>query len=103
MTQSLREKIRKKSRLLHRVIDLKFIWVVIRKVQCYRRDCGCVVFSGHDGHQGALTSIACNKEGTLALTGSVDGQAKLFNTSTGKVRRVTSAAPSVFLPVTLYC
>uniref|UniRef100_A0A671Q687 Angio-associated migratory cell protein-like n=1 Tax=Sinocyclocheilus anshuiensis TaxID=1608454 RepID=A0A671Q687_9TELE len=43
------------------------------------------VIKGHDGHQGALTSIACNKEGTLALTGSVDGQAKLFNTSTGKV------------------
>ncbi|KTG34355.1 hypothetical protein cypCar_00043090 [Cyprinus carpio] len=42
------------------------------------------VIKGHDGHQGALTSIACNKEGTLALTGSVDGQAKLFNTSTGK-------------------
>ncbi|XP_052414178.1 angio-associated migratory cell protein [Carassius gibelio] len=43
------------------------------------------VIKGHDGHQGALTSIACNKEGSLALTGSVDGQAKLFNTSTGKL------------------
>ncbi|KAL1272179.1 hypothetical protein QQF64_028041 [Cirrhinus molitorella] len=43
------------------------------------------VIKGHDGHQGALTSVACNKEGTLVLTGSVDGQAKLINTSTGKV------------------
>lgn len=62
-----------------------------------------LVFSGHDGHQGALTSIACNKEGTLALTGSVDGQAKLINTSTGKVRRVTAVPTSVFLPVTMHC
>ncbi|KAI2663982.1 Angio-associated migratory cell protein [Labeo rohita] len=43
------------------------------------------VIKGHDGHQGALTSLMCNKEGTLVLTGSVDGQAKLINTSTGKV------------------
>ncbi|XP_076872087.1 angio-associated migratory cell protein [Brachyhypopomus gauderio] len=43
------------------------------------------VIKGHDGHQGALTSMECNKDGTLVLTGSVDGQAKLLNTSTGKV------------------
>ncbi|XP_072539040.1 angio-associated migratory cell protein [Salminus brasiliensis] len=43
------------------------------------------VIKGHDGHQGPLTSIECNKDGTLVLTGSVDGQAKLVNTSTGKV------------------
>ncbi|XDV35108.1 hypothetical protein PO909_005135, partial [Leuciscus waleckii] len=44
----------------------------------------CVI-KGPDGHQGPLTALACNKEGTLVLTGSVDGQAKLINTSTGKV------------------
>uniref|UniRef100_A0A3B4DQD6 Angio-associated migratory cell protein n=1 Tax=Pygocentrus nattereri TaxID=42514 RepID=A0A3B4DQD6_PYGNA len=43
------------------------------------------VIKGHDGHQGALTSMECNKDGSLVLTGSVDGQAKLINTSTGKV------------------
>ncbi|XP_026875977.2 angio-associated migratory cell protein [Electrophorus electricus] len=43
------------------------------------------VIKGQDGHQGALTSMECNKDGTLVLTGSVDGQAKLINTSTGKV------------------
>lgn len=41
--------------------------------------------SGQDGHQGALTCLACNKDGTLVLTGSVDGHAKLINTATGKV------------------
>ncbi|XP_066520983.1 angio-associated migratory cell protein [Hoplias malabaricus] len=43
------------------------------------------VIKGNDGHQGALTSLECNKDGSLVLTGSVDGQAKLINTSTGKV------------------
>ncbi|XP_062852856.1 angio-associated migratory cell protein [Trichomycterus rosablanca] len=43
------------------------------------------VIKGHDGHQGPLTSMECNKDGSLVLTGSVDGQAKLINTSTGKV------------------
>lgn len=41
--------------------------------------------SGQDGHQGALTCLACNKDGSLMLTGSVDGCAKLINTTTGKV------------------
>ncbi|KAI1899463.1 hypothetical protein AGOR_G00062060 [Albula goreensis] len=43
------------------------------------------VIKGNDGHQGALTCIACNKDGSLVLTGSVDSQAKLINTATGKV------------------
>ncbi|KAB5583855.1 hypothetical protein PHYPO_G00100530 [Pangasianodon hypophthalmus] len=43
------------------------------------------VIKGYDGHQGPLTSMECNKDGTLVLTGSTDGQAKLINTSTGKV------------------
>uniref|UniRef100_A0A8C5EIR5 Angio-associated migratory cell protein n=1 Tax=Gouania willdenowi TaxID=441366 RepID=A0A8C5EIR5_GOUWI len=43
------------------------------------------VIKGQDGHQGALTCLACNKDGSLVLTGSVDGNAKLINTSTGKV------------------
>ncbi|XP_024150309.1 angio-associated migratory cell protein [Oryzias melastigma] len=40
---------------------------------------------GQDSHVGALTCLACNKDGSLLLTGSVDGSAKLINTSTGKV------------------
>lgn len=43
------------------------------------------VVKGPDGHRGALTCLACNKDGSLVLTGSVDGSAKLINTSTGKV------------------
>ncbi|KAK7893289.1 hypothetical protein WMY93_022441 [Mugilogobius chulae] len=43
------------------------------------------VIKGQDGHQGALTCLACNKDGSLVLTGSVDGGAKLINTITGKV------------------
>ncbi|CAG5933274.1 angio-associated migratory cell protein [Menidia menidia] len=43
------------------------------------------VVKGQDGHQGALTCLACNKDGSLVLTGSVDGCAKLINTVTGKV------------------
>lgn len=40
---------------------------------------------GPDGHQGALTCLASNKDGSLVLTGSVDGCAKLINPNTGKV------------------
>lgn len=40
---------------------------------------------GQDGHQGALTCLASNKDGSLVLTGSVDGYATLINTATGKV------------------
>lgn len=43
------------------------------------------VIKGQDGHQGALTCMACNKDGSLVLTGSVDGCAKLINAATGKV------------------
>ncbi|AWO96022.1 putative angio-associated migratory cell protein isoform 2 [Scophthalmus maximus] len=43
------------------------------------------VIKGQDGHQGSLTCLACNKDGSLVLTGSVDGIAKLINTATGKV------------------
>uniref|UniRef100_A0A3B4GES1 Angio associated migratory cell protein n=1 Tax=Pundamilia nyererei TaxID=303518 RepID=A0A3B4GES1_9CICH len=43
------------------------------------------IFSHFDGHQGALTCLACNKDGSLMLTGSVDGCAKLINITTGKV------------------
>lgn len=50
--------------------------------------------SGQDGHQGALTCLACNKDGTLVLTGSVDGHAKLINTATGKVGVPNSASQS---------
>uniref|UniRef100_A0A8C2ZYH7 Angio-associated migratory cell protein n=1 Tax=Cyclopterus lumpus TaxID=8103 RepID=A0A8C2ZYH7_CYCLU len=43
------------------------------------------VIKGQDGHKGALTCLACNKDGSLVLTGSVDGLSKLINTVTGKV------------------
>ncbi|XP_061523398.1 angio-associated migratory cell protein isoform X1 [Phycodurus eques] len=46
---------------------------------------------GQDGHQGALTCLACNQDGSLVLTGSVDGCAKLINTATGKVVGVFSS------------
>ncbi|XP_036396826.1 angio-associated migratory cell protein [Megalops cyprinoides] len=52
------------------------------------------VIKGHDGHQGALTCIACNKDGSLVLTGSVDSHAKLINTATGKVVGVFSMEDS---------
>ncbi|XP_077587516.1 angio-associated migratory cell protein [Stigmatopora nigra] len=45
---------------------------------------------GQDGHRGALTCIACSKDSSLLLTGSVDGCAKLINTATGKVVGVFS-------------
>ncbi|TDG96283.1 hypothetical protein EPR50_G00238630 [Perca flavescens] len=48
------------------------------------------VIKGRDAHQGALTCLACNKDGSLVLTGSVDGCAKLINTATGKVVGVFS-------------
>ncbi|KAF7663092.1 hypothetical protein LDENG_00218480 [Lucifuga dentata] len=48
------------------------------------------VVKGQDGHQGALTCLACNKDGSLVLTGSVDGSAKLINSATGKVVGVFS-------------
>lgn len=38
--------------------------------------------------------MECNKDGTLVLTGSTDGQAKLINTSTGKVRTSIQAKTS---------
>ncbi|XP_063049277.1 angio-associated migratory cell protein-like [Engraulis encrasicolus] len=43
------------------------------------------VIKGSDGHQGALTCLDVNKDGTLVITGATDGQAKLINTNTGKV------------------
>uniref|UniRef100_A0AAQ6A213 Angio-associated migratory cell protein n=1 Tax=Amphiprion ocellaris TaxID=80972 RepID=A0AAQ6A213_AMPOC len=66
------------------------------------------VIKGQDGHQGALTCLACNKDGSLVLTGSVDGSAKLINTTTGKVmtrwqaeerRSVYLAESNSFLPL----
>ncbi|KAJ3584549.1 hypothetical protein NHX12_015044 [Muraenolepis orangiensis] len=43
------------------------------------------VVKGRDGHQGAVTCLASNKDGSLVVTGSVDGSAKLINTLTGKM------------------
>ncbi|KAJ8253076.1 hypothetical protein GJAV_G00208840 [Gymnothorax javanicus] len=52
------------------------------------------VLKGNDGHQGALTCITSNKDGSLVMTGSVDCCAKLINTSTGKVVGVFSIEDS---------
>ncbi|XP_061082388.1 angio-associated migratory cell protein isoform X2 [Conger conger] len=52
------------------------------------------VIKGSDGHQGALTCMACNTDGSLVLTGSVDSCAKLINTATGKVVGVFSIEDS---------
>ncbi|NP_001088640.1 angio associated migratory cell protein L homeolog [Xenopus laevis] len=43
------------------------------------------VLKGTDGHAGPLTCVASNNDGSLVLTGSVDCDAKLLNTATGKV------------------
>ncbi|NP_998103.1 angio-associated migratory cell protein [Danio rerio] len=43
------------------------------------------VIKGQDGHRGALTCVSSNQEGALLLSGSVDGQAKLISSSSGKV------------------
>lgn len=40
---------------------------------------------GTEGHQGPLTCVATNQDGSLVLTGSVDCQAKLVSATTGKV------------------
>lgn len=41
--------------------------------------------AGTEGHQGPLTCVATNQDGSLILTGSVDCQAKLVSATTGKV------------------
>ncbi|XP_063144933.1 angio-associated migratory cell protein [Candoia aspera] len=49
------------------------------------------VLKGNDGHQGPLTCVASQKDGSLILTGSVDCHAKLINAATGKVVSVFKA------------
>lgn len=51
--------------------------------------------SGNEGHQGPLTCVASQKDGSLILTGSVDCHAKLINAATGKV--------SASLPLPISC
>ncbi|XP_067426215.1 angio-associated migratory cell protein isoform X1 [Emydura macquarii macquarii] len=43
------------------------------------------VLKGQDGHQGPLTCVASNKDGSLVMTGSVDCHTKLVNSASGKV------------------
>ncbi|XP_053707431.1 angio-associated migratory cell protein isoform X1 [Synchiropus splendidus] len=52
---------------------------------------GKAIHTIKEGHQGALTCLAANKDGSLVLTGSVDGCSKLVNTTTGKVLAAFSA------------
>lgn len=47
---------------------------------------------GTEGHQGPLTCVATNQDGSLVLTGSVDCQAKLVSATTGKVSGTWSLA-----------
>lgn len=47
---------------------------------------------GTEGHQGPLTCVATNQDGSLILTGSVDCQAKLISAVTGKVSATWSRA-----------
>nr|XP_056717595.1 angio-associated migratory cell protein [Euleptes europaea] len=56
------------------------------------------VLKGPDGHQGPLTCVASNKDGSLVLTGSVDCHAKLVNSATGKVAFVFKAESFVPKP-----
>ncbi|KAM3852345.1 angio-associated migratory cell protein isoform 2-T2 [Vipera latastei] len=49
------------------------------------------VLKGNEGHQGPLTCVASQKDGSLILTGSVDCHAKLINAATGKVVSVFKA------------
>lgn len=41
--------------------------------------------AGGHGHSDSVTCVDCHKDNVMALTGSVDGSAKLINTNTGKV------------------
>ncbi|XP_063049500.1 angio-associated migratory cell protein-like [Engraulis encrasicolus] len=56
------------------------------------------VIKGSYGHQGALTCLDVNKDGTLVITGATDGQAKLINTNTGKVVCSFSVEPKARSP-----
>lgn len=55
------------------------------KSTCVSRVAVLDLCPGQDGRQGALTCLASNKDGSLVLTGSVDGYATLINTAAGKV------------------
>lgn len=52
------------------------------RVKCNLSLCSIL---GTEGHQGPLTCVATNQDGSLILTGSVDCQAKLVSATTGKV------------------
>ncbi|XP_068208590.1 angio-associated migratory cell protein [Palaemon carinicauda] len=42
-------------------------------------------FTGGVAHTGHVTSLSVHKDNALAMTGSIDGTAKLFNTLSGKI------------------
>ena len=48
--------------------------------------CFLLTFTDNTGHGGGVTSLDCHAENVLALSGSVDGTAKLLNTNNGKVK-----------------
>ena len=45
-----------------------------------------MVLTDNTGHGGGVTSLDCHAENVLALSGSVDGTAKLLNTNNAKVK-----------------
>lgn len=58
---------------------------------------------GTEGHQGPLTCVATNQDGSLILTGSVDCQAKLISATTGKVSSLGICLYLLPLPVLFPC
>lgn len=56
-------------------------------MKCHLSPCSIL---GTEGHQGPLTCVATNQDGSLVLTGSVDCQAKLVSATTGKVSETWS-------------
>jgi len=53
------------------------------------------------GHAGAVTSVVFSPDSGQVLTGSLDGTAKLWNTSNGMFFRTFSGRTARYLPVTI--
>ncbi|XP_002734673.1 angio-associated migratory cell protein-like [Saccoglossus kowalevskii] len=51
-------------------------------------------FTGQSAHSGGVTSLACHHEGSLVMSGSVDGTAKILNPNNGKVIATFSVGDS---------
>uniref|UniRef100_A0AAQ5YTT6 Angio-associated migratory cell protein n=1 Tax=Amphiprion ocellaris TaxID=80972 RepID=A0AAQ5YTT6_AMPOC len=60
------------------------------------------VIKGQDGHQGALTCLACNKDGSLVLTGSVDEERRSVYLAACNLYNNPSVLPSLPLIAVAY-